>query len=72
MLRKTTDANFMRDDVSTSLINTNVTAYKSFKQQRQQNVELDNMKADVQSLHNELSSIKQLLGQLLKNVNTNR
>ena len=52
-LIKTNNPDFWRDESSNALINTNVNAYKLYKQQRQnasKNVELDRLKDEVAEL----------------------
>lgn len=71
MLKKTDDTSFMRDESNQALINTNVAAYKAFKQQRQQVTEFSKLQDDVHTLKSELGDIKQLLGQLIENVSIN-
>lgn len=61
----------MRDEVSSALINTNVAAYKAYKQQRQQAASVDQLQGEIQNLKSELGDIKQLLGQLIENVSIN-
>ena len=51
---KTDDPNFVRDESTNALINTNVNAYKLYKQQR------ENMTAQTQS-EQEISELKQKL-----------
>ena len=69
---QTNDANFMRDPTNNAVINTNVTAYTLYKQQRDSVRTIDSMGQEMDHLKSELSEIKQLLGQLIKNDNFNR
>jgi hypothetical protein len=69
---QTNDANFMRDPTNNAVINTNVTAYSLYKQQRDSVRTIDSMGQEMDHLKSELSEIKQLLGQLIKNDNFNR
>jgi hypothetical protein len=68
----TEDLNFARDPGSNAVINTNVNAYKMYKQQREVARNTDHLAQDVESLKSELGEIKTLLTQLLQNVNSNR
>ena len=72
MLIKTNDPNFMRDENNAALINTNKIAYDLYKQQRNNALSNQALKAEVDSLKQDLSDIKQLLGQLVQNVSNNR
>ena len=72
MLIKTNDPNFMRDENNAALINTNKIAYDLYKQQRNNALSNQALKAEVDSLQHDLSDIKQLLGQLVQNVSNNR
>lgn len=72
MLQKTEDTNFMRDVTTNALINTNVTAYKLFKQQRAQFQDNQSLQQEVDGLRNEIDELKQLLGKLTQNVGINR
>lgn len=69
---QTNDANFVRDPTNNAVINTNVTAYTLYKQQRDSVRTIDSMGQEMDHLKSELSEIKQLLGQLIKNDNFNR
>ena len=72
MLIKTNDPNFMRDENNAALINTNKIAYDLYKQQRNNALSNQALKAEVDSLKQDHSDIKQLLGQLVQNVSNNR
>jgi hypothetical protein len=65
MIIPTTDANFGRDPSSHAVINTNVTAYMLYKQQRESVRTIDSMGQEMDQLKGELSEIKQLLQQLI-------
>lgn len=71
MILQTTDANFARDTESHAVINTNTTAYMLYKQQRDKSRTIDALADEVSDLKNDISEIKQLLGQLIKNASTN-
>lgn len=71
MILQTTDANFARDTENHAVINTNTTAYMLYKQQRDKSRTVDSLAAEVSDLKNDISEIKQLLGQLIKNASTN-
>lgn len=64
-LIKTNNPDFWRDESSNSLINTNVNAYKLYKQQRQSN----NREAEVTKLKEEVSELKMLVKKLLEEKN---
>ena len=72
MLIKTNDASFMRDEDNTALLNTNKTAYDLYKQQRDTVISNQTLQAEVNTLKQDLSDIKQLLGQIAQNVGINR
>jgi len=72
MLIKTNDASFMRDEDNTALLNTNKTAYDLYKQQRNTVITNQTLQAEVNTLKQDLSDIKQLLGQIAQNVGINR
>lgn len=69
---KTDDPNFMRDESTNALINTNVTAYKLFKQQRAQIQNNQSLQEEVRDLRSEIDELKQLLGKLIQNVSIDR
>lgn len=66
MYSKTNDPDFVRDDHSRALINTNVSAYKLYKQQRASQQHIDSVNKEIDSLKEELSEMKQLLKDLLR------
>lgn len=69
---KTNDIDFVKDPTNSAVINTNITAYKLYKQQRDSTRTIESMSNELDSLRGELGEIKQLLGQLIKNDNFNR
>lgn len=71
MLIKTNDANYVKDTDSNAVINTNVLAYKMYKQNRNQSLTLNQVTDDLNSLKKELDETKKLLGQLLNHVSSN-
>jgi len=71
MILQTTDTNFARDTESHAVINTNTTAYMLYKQQRDKSRTIDALADEVSDLKNDISEIKQLLGQLIKHASTN-
>lgn len=69
----TEDLNFSRDPGSNAVINTNVNAYKMYKQQREGIKSTERLAQDVEDLKSELGEIKNLLKQVLQqNVNSHR
>ena len=68
----TEDLNFARDPGSNAVINTNVSAYALYKQQREGAKNTDRLSAEVETLKTELDEIKSLLKQVLQNVNSHR
>ena len=72
MIVKTEDANYGRDTDSHAVINTNASAYQIYKQQRSQLSTVSTLQNEVTSLKQDISEIKQLLGQLIQNVSINR
>lgn len=68
----TEDLNFARDPGSNAVINTNINAYKMYKQQREGMKNTDRLTQDVEVLKSELGEIKNLLKQVLQNVNSHR
>lgn len=71
MIVQTEDSNFVRDSSSGAVINTNVTAYKIFKQQRGVAQQAALMEREIDSLKNEIGELKQLIGQLVNHVSSN-
>jgi len=51
-LVRTQNPNFHRDEDTNALINTNVTAFKSYKQQRQDRQKVDSMQKEIDDLKN--------------------
>lgn len=71
---QTNDSNFARDPASNAVINTNVTAYTLFKQQRISKAQASQMSVEIRSLQQQVDELKQLIGQLVQhgnNTNTN-
>jgi len=56
----------MRDNRSGALLNTDVSAYKAYIQQRKHMTKLDQLAQDVDGLKSELGDIKMLLTQILQ------
>ncbi len=59
-LVQTNNPDFSRDTDSNAVINTNVTAYKLYKQQR-------NSRNTIEGLRNEVDELKALVHELIKN-----
>jgi hypothetical protein len=66
---KTDDPNFLRDERSHALINTNVGAFKLYKQQRSTVQTQMTQEQKIASLENELSEMRALLKELINREN---
>ena len=64
-LVKTDNPNFLRDESSNALINTNVNAFKLYKQQRQ----YSKKESEIESLKDEVAELKMLVKKLLEEKN---
>lgn len=69
MLHKTTDKDFFRDDTSGALINTNVSAYKAYKQHRESSKTISDLNSTIDSLKSEVDELKTLLYKVLEEKN---
>lgn len=63
---KTNDPDFVRDDSSTALINTNVNAYKLYKLNRINKSQLTMHKEEITSLKNQINELTQLVNKLIE------
>lgn len=63
MIVQTSDPNYVRDASSHAVINTNVTAYKMYKQQRADNKRADTLSSEVEMLKKQVELLTQLIGQ---------
>ena len=68
-LHKTTEIDYRRDDSSGALINTNVSAYKAYKMQRDGQRSIDGLNQDLNELKDEFQQIKALLLKVLEEKN---
>jgi len=66
MYAKTEDPDFVRDERSGALINTNVNAYRLYKQQRSSQTHIKNLDYEIDSLRNEINELKQLIKEVVK------
>lgn len=69
MLQKTNNPDFYRDESSHALINTNVTAYRLYKEKRDSDKNVSELSQKVNQLTSELGDIKALLKELLEKKN---
>lgn len=60
---------FARDKKSRALVNTDVNAYKAFKQTRDSSAQVKHIQSQVNSLQSEIKDIKNLLLQLVNGKN---
>jgi hypothetical protein len=66
---KTTDPDFVRDESSFALINTNVNAYKQYKLARANKLAVASNEQKIKELETEVSELKTLVRELLKEKN---
>jgi len=69
MIIKTDAEGFTRDPSSSALINTNAAAYVQYKEKRKQQQDYNVLKNDVDSLKEDLGSIKTMLQILIQREN---
>jgi|LauGreDrversion2_5_1035112.scaffolds.fasta_scaffold16501_2 hypothetical protein len=69
MMKKTEREGFLRDDNNHALINTNVSAYKQYINQRESQNKVRSLESEVDSLKDDISDIKQMLSILIKQNN---
>lgn len=65
MLIKTEQPGFLRDERNSAIINTDVEAYKTYKQIRDERIKNLKLSQDVDMLKNDIGEIKDLLRALL-------
>jgi len=65
-LIKTNDPDFCKDRVNGGVINTNVNAYKLYKQKRDSERSVSNLNRQVSSLQNEVQDLKNLIQEFLR------
>jgi len=63
---KTEKENFLRDTTNHALINTNVSAYKQYVQQRESQKKVMDIESEVTSLKKDVTDIKEMLMILIK------
>lgn len=63
---KTDKEDFLRDTANHALINTNVSAYKQYVQQRESQKKVMNIEGEVNSLKKDVTDIKEMLMILIK------
>lgn len=66
MYAKTNDPDFVRDEASGALINTNVSAYKLYKQQRSSQSYIKSLDSEVNDLRSEVDELKQIIKDILR------
>lgn len=66
MYTKTNDPDYMRDERSGALINTNVNAYKLYKQQRASQTQIKSLDSEIAGLRNEINELKQLIKEIVR------
>ena len=60
---------FFRDEKSSAIINTDLEGLRSYKQQRKQNLEVRNLKKDVDSIRQDIVELKHLMKSIAVNLN---
>lgn len=68
-LIKTQSPDFSRDEQNNTLINTNVAAFKLYKQQRDSRMSIDNSNKEIAELKNEIADLKSLITKILEEKN---
>lgn len=63
---KTNDPDFCRDNGSGAVINTNITAYRLYKQQRSNQGSVQSLNKKIDCLENELKELKTLLKEIVR------
>ena len=69
MVIKTEKEDFLRDHINSALINTNVSAYKQYVQQRESQKKVVGIEQEVDTLKRDVSDIKEMLMILIKQTN---
>lgn len=62
-------SSFMRDPVTNAVLNTDLRALEMYRAKKKRNAELDKLKDDVCCLKNDISELKQMIVEVLKNRN---
>lgn len=65
-LIKTQNSDFGRDDRNNALINTNVAAFKLYKQQRSNRLVINNSQKEINDLKSEIADLKELVKKLIE------
>lgn len=71
MMVNTGDSSFARDTASNAVINTNITAYKLYKQQRVTIQHAETMASELESLKQQVDMLTKLIGQRVQNDSSN-
>lgn len=69
MLVKTQVPDYSRDDTTGALVNTNVNAYRIYKQQRQNQSTVDSLNEKLSSVESEVQELKTFIKKLLEDKN---
>jgi hypothetical protein len=69
MIVKTEDSDFNRDDSNFALINSNVEAYRMYRNQRAQQNEHANLQRQINTLKDDMADIKSMLKVLIQREN---
>jgi len=69
MIVKTEDSDFNRDDSNFALINSNVEAYRLYRNQRAQQNEHANLQRQINTLKDDMKDIKSMLKVLIQREN---
>ena len=69
MIVKTEDSDFNRDDSNFALINSNVEAYRLYRNQRAQQNEHANLQRQINTLKDDMNDIKSMLKVLIQREN---
>jgi len=71
MIVQTSDSSFVRDTSTNAVINTNITAYKLYKQQRHTIQRAEDMANELETLKQQVSMLTKLIGQHVQNDSSN-
>lgn len=71
MIVQTSDSSFARDVHSNAIINTNVTAYKLYKQQRMNAQHAATLSGEIDALRAQVDMLTKLIGQYVQNDSSN-
>lgn len=69
MLVKTNDPDFLRDEASQALINTNINAFNNYKLARAGRESVMNQEKRIKSLENDISQLKELINNIVSKNN---